>query len=136
MLHFAEASPKEGDDASEIASIMTLLRKNNGDGGIDCVAKKEWCSSEAEGSAVSVDITLDGECAGNAFLLAHAFSAKVGVAAEMALLGQGTVQQDTESMISGTMESYQLGDQRGLGGTVFTVAQSGEEEAQQLARQD
>jgi len=136
MLHFAEASPEEGDDASKIASIMTLLRKDNGNGGIYCIAKKEWCSSEAEGSAISVDVALDGECAGNTFLLAHAFSTQVGVTAEMALLGQGTVQQNTKGVISGAINSYQLGGRHELGGIVFTGAQSGEGEAQQLARQD
>ena len=91
MLHFSKAGPEEGDDACEVASIVALLRKNDGDGGIDRIAKKEGCSPEAKSPTIGLDIALDCECAGDAFLLAHTFRVQVSVAAEMALLGQATV---------------------------------------------
>lgn len=126
MFHFPKASPEEGDDACEVASIVALLRKNYGDGGIDCIAKKEGCSSEAESPAVGLDIALNCEGTGDAFLLAHTFSIKVSVTAEMALLGQTTVQKDTEGMVCCAMGLYQSTSSNTWERTVLTRAQSGE----------
>lgn len=91
VLQLSKASPEEGDDAGEIASIVALLWKDDGDCGIDSVAKEEGCSSQAEGLAVGVDVTLNRKGAGNALLLAHMLSISIGVAAQMALFGQGAV---------------------------------------------
>lgn len=107
MLHFSKASPEEGNDACEVASIVSLLRKDDSDCRIDCIAKKEGCSSEAESPAVGLNIALNCEGTGDALLLAHTFSIKVSVAAEVALLGQATVQQNTEGMVCCAMVAYQ-----------------------------
>jgi hypothetical protein len=90
-LQFSKAGPEEGDDTCEVASIVALLGKDYCDGGIDCVAKKERHSPEAVSLAISTDIALNGERAGDAFLLAGTFGIRISVAAEMTLFGQCTV---------------------------------------------
>lgn len=91
MLQLSEAGPEKGNDAGEVASLVAFLWKDDGYCRIDSVAKKEGCSPQAEGFAVGMDVTLDGKSTGNALLLAHVLSIRIGVAAQMSLFGQGAV---------------------------------------------
>lgn len=92
MLQLSEASPEKGDDAGEVASIVTFLWKDDGDRRINSVAKYEGCLPQAEGFAVCMDVTLNGKGTGNALLFAHVLSIRIGVAAQMSLFGQGAMQ--------------------------------------------
>lgn len=98
MLKFSQACPEKGDDAGEVPAVVTLLRENDSHGGVDGVGKKKGSLSEAEGSAVGMDVALNGACAFNAFLLAYMFRIGVRVSTEMTLFGEGAVEKDAECM--------------------------------------
>jgi hypothetical protein len=104
VLELSQACPEESDDASEVATVMAFLRKNDGNGGVDGIRKEERRPSKTECFAVSVDVAFDGAGAGNTFLLALSFGSGVRVAAEMAFFGESAVEKNAECMEGSTIE--------------------------------
>lgn len=85
-------------------TIVSLLGKDDGDRGVNCIRKKEGRPSETESSTVSLDVVFDGSGAFDTFLLARTFGFGVRVAAEMAFFGKSAVEKDAESMECGAAE--------------------------------
>lgn len=104
MLELSQTCPEKGNDASEVPAVMTLLWKNDSNGGVDSVGKKKRSPSKTKGFTVGMDVALDGACAYNAFLLARVFGFGVRVSAEMTLFGEGAVEKDAESMEGSAVE--------------------------------
>lgn len=90
-LQLAEACPEEGDGLGELASLVTLLAKDDNDSRVDSIRQQEWRAAESKRLPISPDQLLDHQSTLDACLLTASLGALVGVPPKVTLLKERAV---------------------------------------------